>query len=591
MTFYLLALTVFMMQLLCPLLVPSLLAVQVLVYSRVFFHRDVHDLVAQTGKPNYLVARVPVPSTLNISTWRELLQDYEDRIVCDFLEFGWPVGFMPTTLPVFDLRTHCSALLFSEYVTAYLTQEISLSRVAGPFDAVPFTDGFVVSPLNTVPKWDSAECRVIVDLSWPCGTSVNDGIPSDSFLGEPISLSYPTIDSFVDAVISLGPGCLLYKRDLKKAYCQFPVDPKDYHLLGYTWDYQFYFDTVLTMGLHSAALACQRSTSAVSWISRQQGRSLFNYLDDFIGVSSPSTATSDFQALGDLLTSLGLQESSEKSCSPSPVMICLGVQLDTNNFTLSVSSERLCELETLLHRWLTKRTATKSALQSLVGKLVFVSKCIRQSRVFIARILALLGKLRHNHHHANLTAEFRKDLVWWRCFLREYNGVSMINIAKWTSSDAVFSTDACLAGCGGVCDDQYFHGVFLPFISEQNLDISSLELLTIVVALKLWGARWTVLRITVCCDNEAAVTVVNTGRCRNPFMNSCLREICYFAALHEFEVCAMHIPGVSNHFADLLSRWDSCSLSAKAQFLQRIQRDHWQEVPVPDEMFRFHGTF
>ena len=104
------------------------------------------------------------------------------------------------------------------------------------------------------------------------------------------------------------------------------------------------------MGLRSAAIACQRSTSAVSWISRQQGRSLFNYLDDFIGVSSPSTTTSAFQALGDLLTSLGLQESSEKSCSPSPVMICLSVQLDTNNFTLSMSSERLCEIETLLDR-------------------------------------------------------------------------------------------------------------------------------------------------------------------------------------------------------------------------------------------------
>lgn len=267
------------------------------------------------------------------------------------------------------------------------------------------------------------------------------------------------------------------------------------------------------------------------------------------------------------------------------------VQLDTNNFTLSVSSERLCELETLLHRWLTKRTATKSGLQSLVGKLVFVSKCVRQSRVFITRILALLGKLRHNHHHANLTAEFRKDLVWWLRFLREYNGISMINNAQWTSPDKVFLTDACLAGCGGVCDHQYFHGVFPPFISEQNLDISSLELLTIVAALKLWGAHWPGLPISVRCDNEAAVTVVNTGRSRNPFMNSCLREICYFAALHEFEVCAVHIPGVSNHFADLLSRWDSCSLSAKAQFLQRIQRDHWQEVPVPDEMFWFHGTF
>ena len=186
-----------------------------------YFYWDVHDFMAQTGKPNYLVARVPVPSTLNISTWCELLQDYADRVVCEFLEFGWPVGFMPTTLPVFDLRTHRGALLFSEQVTAYLTQEISLGRVAGPFDAVPFTDGFVVLPLNTVPKRDSAERRVIVDLSRPCGTSVNNGIPSDSFLGEPISLSYLTIDSIVDVVISLGPGCFLYKRDLKKRIISF----------------------------------------------------------------------------------------------------------------------------------------------------------------------------------------------------------------------------------------------------------------------------------------------------------------------------------------------------------------------------------
>ena len=39
-------------------------------------------------------------------------------------------------------------------------------------------------------------------------------------------------------------------------------------------------------------------------------------------------------------------------------------------------------------------------------------------------------------------------------------GISMINNAQWTSPDKVFLTDACLAGCGGVCDDQYFHGVF-----------------------------------------------------------------------------------------------------------------------------------
>ena len=31
------------------------------------------------------------------------------------------------------------------------------------------------------------------------------------------------------------------------------------------------------------------------------------------------------------------------------------------------------------------------------------------------------------------------------------------------SPDEVFSIDACLAGCGGVCDDQYFHAFFTAF--------------------------------------------------------------------------------------------------------------------------------
>ena len=78
-------------------------------------------------------------------------------------------------------------------------------------------------------KRDSEERRVIVDLSWPCGHSVNDGIPSNSYFGELLVLRYPAIaaiDCIVDAVVTLGRGCHLYKRDPRKAYRQFPVDPK-----------------------------------------------------------------------------------------------------------------------------------------------------------------------------------------------------------------------------------------------------------------------------------------------------------------------------------------------------------------------------
>ena len=62
-------------------------------------------------------------------------------------------------------------------------------------------------------------------------------------------------------------------------------------------------------------------------------------------------------------------------------MICLGVELNTDALTLSVSPGRLCELEQLLEQWIHKRTATKPALQSLVGKLIF-QVCASESHLY-----------------------------------------------------------------------------------------------------------------------------------------------------------------------------------------------------------------
>ena len=94
-----------------------------------------------------------------------------------------------------------------------------------------------------------------------------------------------------------------------------------------------------------------------------------------------------------------------------------------------------------------------------LGKLVFLSKCVRQSRVFIARILRLLRSVKFNHHHINLNSEFRKDIQWWCRFLRVYNGMYMITANNWSSPGEVFTTDACLTGCGGLCARSYSSSV------------------------------------------------------------------------------------------------------------------------------------
>ena len=102
-----------------------------------------------------------------------------------------------------------------------------------------------------------------MDLSWPPGSSVNEGISCDEYDGQLFHLRYPTVDDISELIVKPGVGCFLIKRDLRRAYRQFPIDPVDYPLLGYLWKDMLYFETVLPMGLRSLAMACQRITSAI----------------------------------------------------------------------------------------------------------------------------------------------------------------------------------------------------------------------------------------------------------------------------------------------------------------------------------------
>ena len=48
--------------------------------------------VRALGKPNYLEARVLVPTHWNLDLLESLLEDYEDKLVVDFLMYGWPMS-------------------------------------------------------------------------------------------------------------------------------------------------------------------------------------------------------------------------------------------------------------------------------------------------------------------------------------------------------------------------------------------------------------------------------------------------------------------------------------------------------------------
>jgi hypothetical protein len=71
-------------------------------------------------------------------------------------------------------------------------------------------------------------------------------------------------------------------------------------------------------------------------------------------------------------------------------MTFLGVTFDTVSMTLEVTPERVVEISLLVQSWLRKKKASLKELQSLLGKLHFISSCVRPGRVFVNRLLSWL---------------------------------------------------------------------------------------------------------------------------------------------------------------------------------------------------------
>ncbi len=112
--------------------------------------------------------------------------------------------------------------------------------------------------------------RVIMDLSFPGGAGVNVGVPKGEYLGEPTDFRLPTEDDLSDLINHFGPGCLLYKRDLSRAFRQLVCDPGDLDKFGYVCNGMIYIDRVLAMGLRSACYSCQMLTDAIMYIFRKR---------------------------------------------------------------------------------------------------------------------------------------------------------------------------------------------------------------------------------------------------------------------------------------------------------------------------------
>ena len=533
---------------------------------------------------------------MNIPFLRSWLTDFYDSRLCDFLEFGFPLGIKDCESVLRDIskkelwkfKNHKGAFNYPNEITKYLEKEALNKAIIGPFKNNPFSSGMKISPLNSVPKKESSDRRVILDLSFPKGNSVNDYINKKEYLDEKVEIVFPKVDDFVQLIKAKGRGCLLYKCDLARAYRQIPICPSSFNYVAFCWKKHIYFDSVLTMGSRSAAYCCQLVTNAIVFMLFKIGISVLNYLDDLASAEKPDLANFGFAMLREILNKCGIKESVEKASPPATIMTFIGILFNTEKMTVEVTSERLAEIGELLKLWLNKESASIREIQSLLGKLNFVAACVKPGRIFISRMLKWLKILYHEDSNCEHQIPYyvKKDLQWWNRFLLTYNGISMMMTEEFSKPDEVFSTDSCLTACGGYWQGNYFHAKFPEKISELNFSINILEMLSIIICLRLWGHYFRGKRIRIFCDNASVCSVVNSGRARCEELQSCLRELAFLCAINECEIRAVHLDSRSNRLSDLLSRWYEND-SNRQQFFLLTKNCHLREYSVHDELFDF----
>ena len=230
---------------------------------------------------------MPVQTLLRVEAWEKALSRHPDTAFAHYiingLRHGFRIGFNHSSLLRSAATNMESARQHPEIISDYLAKEQSLGRMLGPFteEMLPNLPSLHINRFGVIPKGhNTGKWRLITDLSYPHGQSVNDGI--DPSL---CSLMYATVDEVAEIVVKLGRDALLSKVDIESAYRLIPVHPQDRPLQAMKWDNHIYVDPMLPFGLRSAPKIFNAVADALNWYLYQAGiQYSIHYLVDFIVV-------------------------------------------------------------------------------------------------------------------------------------------------------------------------------------------------------------------------------------------------------------------------------------------------------------------
>ena len=470
------------------------------------------------------------------------------------MKYGWPISYDADKPPEASYDNHNSAKRHQKHVDVFIKKELVLKAMLGPFKNPPFIPWCQISPMLTREKKESENRRVIIDLSWPEGKSVNAGILKNTFEGQVFNYGLPTVSNFTDILLSLGPGSYMWKADLKSAYRQLRIDPYSYPLLGVTNNGLFYLDICPSFGCRQSGGCQQRvSNAAVYIMSKLFGAKMLVYVDDFACISATYEESKYlFDEFNKLCKHLGLELAEEKSVPPTQNLEWLGFDVNSESKAVFVPPKKLSEIICECQKWVGKDAASRKEIQSIAGRLNHISQVIKPARKFMARIFEQLRNTPDTGSF-KLSNDFKLDIRWFIDCAAEMNCRRLImpNYPNLT-----IECDACLQGAGGYCETtNEFYSFPYPRDYAEQTHINQLEAINGVIAIKTFTRNLdTPHRVIVYTDNSASMYSLNSGRTRDPLLAACAREVALISAKNQHEITFVHTPGSELILVDSLSR-------------------------------------
>ena len=308
-----------------------------------------------------------------------------------------------------------SAFTHGKELWASILKEVQLGRIIGPFSQQPL-DPLICSPVGMVPKKHTSAMRCITHLSHPLGKSVNSYIaPEDA------ETHYQSFQDALQLVASQGKGSFMAKEDIKSAFRNIPMQFSDLNLLGICVQGQYFIDCALPFGASISCAIFEQVATLIHWIvEKHSGHKMVHYLDDFFIVHRYASVCCNIMCtFKDICQQIAMPIALDKAEGPTTVIEFLGLTIDSNLMVVRVPQDKLHDISAILTKMIRSRKATSWELQSLAGKLNFITKAVPAGRSFMNRIYQAFRGI-PNHWHIDLQSTVLSDLWMWKVFLQRF---------------------------------------------------------------------------------------------------------------------------------------------------------------------------